>query len=268
MDFTDLINCNNVEHMSVFKNQFVFIESKDDQSMIPSEFCEKIKDKIKQFSTRKVVYLIENYKHWSNIETGNGYIADYLDRNHIYIISCVDPFTLFREINRLSHDMDVLRKIMESIKSPYCLINFIKTHTVLGHMDTSIIPESELVRMIQSVLHKIRKNDDNSIMNKLKNSYVLLSKYYFKYYHRFLRTEDNQQRKEIFNLFLTQLKSFKIIFKDFLKIMTIWKMMYYLKTYPSCIFIIHGSKFIIDEIKYAIKFSTNDSQNLKMFNHI
>ena len=264
MDFTDLIKCNNIENMSVFRNQFVFIESKVDKTIVPYEFCEKIKDKIKQFSTRKVVYLIENYKHWSNVNQGNGYIADYLDRNHIYIISCEDPFTLFQNVKQLSNDMDVLRKIMENIKSPYCLINFIKTHTVLGNTDTSIIPESELVRMIQSVLHRVIRNDDNSVMNKMKESYLLLSKYY----HRFLRIEEEQSKKDIFKLFVTQLKSFKIVFKDFLKILTIWKMMYYLKSFPSCIFIIHGSKFIIDEIKYSIKFSTNDSQNLKMFNHI
>lgn len=268
MDFTDLTKCENVEHMSVYKNKFVFIESKANQTIIPTEFCEKIKNKIKDFSTRKVVYLIENYKHWSNVKQGDGYVADYLDRNHIYIISCVDPFILFQDAKQLKQDMDVLRKIMDSIKSPYCLINFIKSHTVLGNMDTSIIPESELVRMIQSVLYRVRndRNDrnDDSIMNNLRNSYLLLSKYY----HRFLKVEEKQSKKEIFKLFISQLKNFKVVFKDFLKILTIWKMMYHLKTFPSCIFIIHGSKFVTDEIRHSIRFSTNDSQNLKMFNHI
>ena len=236
MDFTDLTKCDNVEYMSVYKNQFVFIESKANQTIIPTEFCEKIKNKIKQFSTRKVVYLIENYKHWSNVKQGDGYVADYLDRNHVYIISCKDPFTLFQDSKQLTQDMYVLRKIMDNIKNPYCLINFIKSHTVLGNTDTSIIPDSELVRMIQSVLHRVRNDrNDDSIMNNLKNSYSLLSKYY----HQFLRIEEKQDKKEIFKLFVTQLKNFKIVFKDFLKILTIWKMMYFLKTFPSCIFIIH-----------------------------
>lgn len=264
MDFTDLIPL--VQNIKIFDNQYVLIENRTDYNQTEL-FCQKIRDKIKNFSTSKVIYLIENFKHWSNTTAGSGYIADFLYRNNLNVISCImmDEHSFFTNPQVIASEVDMLKKLLEHIDKheyPYLLINYMK-NSFVSEFGCMSVPEADLIRMIQSVLNYSTSNE----LTLAKKISLAKSKF-FKSYTRFLRCEEIETKKIIYDEFIQELFKIKNLLKSFCKIFTLWKMMHYLHQNPKKIIIFQGSTELTQQVLQLLKFRRNTSKPLSMFNHL
>lgn len=266
MNFTPLLQDKCVKSIQVFDNRYVLVEHiKSEQPL--EDFSSKINQIIKQFGKSKVVYLIENYKHWSNKTQDTGFITDYLERNHVFTVSCVDSFSvdLFSNINNFAKDLELLQQMCQHMNKhhyPHLLADFFNNYTSINSYP---LKDDLHVRIIQSVLYTTIIND-KTLATNLYESVRLLSKTY----KHFLICETNENKKKIHFELLEQLKTVKILLKDFFDILIVWKMMSYVQEYPSSVFILQGSGNVLrimkDILKYKLKNKTQNS--LRMYNHL
>lgn len=267
MNFTHLLEEPCIENIEVLKKKFVFIDTKD-TSIPPENFSTNICEEIKKFGKSKVIYLIENYNHWSNKSKNLGFIYDYLDRNRIFTVSCIDRLSvsLFSNINNLSRDIEFLKKMCENMDKHYyptLLADFLYNYTDLYSMKL----DKELhIRLIQSILHTTII-DKKSLATTLSDKVIVLSKCH----KHFLMCHEKDESKKILQKELINcIREVKVLLKHFFKIPTVWKMMSYIQQYPGKVFIIQGQSSTLKHLKELLRYSLKsvEQNRLRMYNHI